>query len=253
MIRQDRLLFFGSMTLLVVLAWSYLVFFRTQMSPASMDMSMPDMLPWTISEYLLTFVMWVVMMIGMMTPSAAPMFILFDKLNQARFGWKQAFWRTALFLAGYLVVWIGFSALAMLAQGALHNSALLNDQMATTSPILGGVLFIMAGIYQFTPLKNACLKRCRTPLGFLITNWREGLLGAIQMGVSHGIYCLGCCALLMALLFIGGVMNLLWIAAIALYILIEKVTPIGLVFSRVIGIALIGWGGWMIASLWIAI
>jgi predicted metal-binding membrane protein len=141
----------------------------------------------------------------------------------------------------------------MLAQGALHNAALLNDQIATTSPILGGVLFIMAGIYQFTPLKNSCLKRCRTPLGFLMTNWREGLLGAIQMGVSHGIYCLGCCALLMALLFIGGVMNLLWIAAIALYILIEKVTPIGLVFSRVIGIALIGWGGWMIASLWIAI
>lgn len=253
MIRQERVLLVGSMTLLVVLAWSYLVILNTQMSAASMDGSMPDMLPWTISNYLLTFVMWVVMMIGMMTPSAAPMLIMFNQLNQARFGSKQALWRTALFLAGYLVVWIGLSVLAVLTQGVLHHAALLNDQVATTSPILGGALLIVAGIYQFTPLKNTCLKHCRTPLGFFMTSWREGLRGAIQMGVSHGIYCLGCCALLMVLLFIGGVMNLLLVAAIAVYILIEKVAPIGLVLSRAMGVALMLWGAWMIASMWIAI
>jgi predicted metal-binding membrane protein len=248
LIRLNRFVLFGSMSLLVVLAWAYLVFLRAQMPVNSMDMSMPDMLPWITSDYILTFIMWVVMMVGMMTPSAAPMVILFNNLNQARFGWKQAFGRTALFLAGYLFIWSAFSILATLVQGALHNATLLNNDIATTSPILGGVVLIMAGIYQFTPLKNACLKRCRTPMGFLMTSWRDGPRGAIQMGISHGTYCLGCCALLMALLFIGGVMNLLWIAAIALYILIEKVTSIGQVLSRVIGVGLVGWGAWMIVS-----
>jgi predicted metal-binding membrane protein len=120
--------------------------------------------------------------------------------------------------------------------------------MASASPLLGGALLVAAGAYQFTPLKDACLAHCRTPMGFLLAEWREGKLGPLVMGMRHGFYCVGCCWLLMALLFVGGVMNLVWVALIAAYVLVEKVTPARLLISRISGLAAIAWGLWLVVG-----
>jgi len=148
---------------------------------------------------------------------------------------EQPYVPTAIFLGGYVIVWTGFSALATLAQWGLHETALLSPMMVSTSPILGGLLLLTAGVYQWTPLKYACLKHCRSPLGFLMTNWREGPRGALIMGLRHGMFCTVCCWFLMALLFVAGVMNLLWVATITLFVLVEKVVPRGDIVGRVAG------------------
>ena len=142
---------------------------------------------------------------------------------------------TAVFLLGYLLVWTGFSALATLAQWGLHSAALLSPMMVSTSSVMGGVLLLAAGIFQWTPLKNACLIHCRSPLAFLMSEWRDGKRGALLMGVKHGSYCVGCCWILMALLFVAGVMNLLWVASITAFVLIEKVVPRGELVGHVAG------------------
>jgi predicted metal-binding membrane protein len=150
-----------------------------------------------------------------------------------------------MFLLGYLIVWTGFSAVAAFAQWILHARALLSPMMVGTSPVLGGVLLIVAGIFQWTPLKNACLTHCRSPLGFLMTEWREGRWGALVMGLNHGAFCTGCCWFLMALLFVAGVMNVWWIAILTVLVLLEKVVPRGLSVSKVAGIFLASWGLWL--------
>ncbi|TMP98954.1 MAG: DUF2182 domain-containing protein, partial [Verrucomicrobia bacterium] len=152
---------------------------------------------------------------------------------------------TGIFLLGYLAVWAVFSALAAVAQWILHSTALLSPMMVSTSPILGGALLVAAGVFQWTPLKNACLTHCRSPLSFLMTGWREGKLGAFVMGLKHGAYCAGCCWFLMALLFVAGVMNIWWVAIIAVFVLLEKVVPRGLFVGKVTGVFLAVWGVWM--------
>jgi len=137
------------------------------------------------------------------------------------------------------------SALAALAQWLLHATALLSPKMVSTSPLFGGLLLFAAGVFQWTPLKNACLTHCRTPLSFLMTDWREGKWGAFFMGLKHGAYCTGCCWFLMALLFVAGVMNVWWIAIITLFVLLEKVVPEGLFVGKLAGVLLVGWGVWM--------
>jgi predicted metal-binding membrane protein len=154
-----------------------------------------------------------------------------------------------MFLLGYLLVWTAFSALAALAQWALHATALLSPKMVSTSPLLGGLLLIAAGVFQWTPLKRACLSHCRSPLSFLMTDWREGKFGALLMGLKHGVFCTGCCWVLMALLFVAGVMNMWWVAVITILVLIEKVVPRGLQIGRVAGVGLALWGVLMIARL----
>jgi predicted metal-binding membrane protein len=149
---------------------------------------------------------------------------------------------------GYLVVWAAFSILATAAQWGLHAVSLLSPVAAITSPVFGGVLLVAAGIYQWTPLKHVCLSKCRSPMGFVLNEWREGRWGAFLMGLKHGVYCTGCCWSLMALLFVAGVMNLLWVAAIAGFILLEKVAPAGDRLGRVAGVLFIGWGVWMVAG-----
>jgi len=228
------------------LAWAYMLYLAwamrsmdmsgMEMEMGSMDMAMdqamPQMQAWGTTELLLTFVMWAIMMVAMMVPSAAPMILLFATINRKRRSQERPYVATSVL----------FSALATLAQWGLHSAALLSPMMVGTSPILGGVLLIAAGVFQWTPLKHACLAHCRAPFDFLMSDWREGTRGAFVMGLRHGTYCLGCCWFLMALLFVAGVMNLLWVAAITLFVLIEKVVPAGAVVGRVAGAVLVAAG-----------
>jgi predicted metal-binding membrane protein len=185
-------------------------------------------------------------MVAMMIPSVTPMILLYASTIRRRDNKHNIMMLTCLFVLGYLAIWTGFSILATIAQWGLHTASLLSPMMVSTSPILGGVILIAAGIFQLTPLKHACLRHCRSPLGFLMTEWRDGESGAFVMGLKHGMYCVGCCWLLMVLLFVTGVMNLLWIAFIAIFVLIEKLVPIGDWVARSAGILLIGYGIWMI-------
>jgi predicted metal-binding membrane protein len=210
------------------------------------EMAMPQMQTWTLVDLLLLFVMWTVMMVAMMVPSAAPMVLMFANVQRQRQKQQRPFVSTGVFLLGYLIIWTAFSLIATLAQWGLHSAALLSPMMISTSSLFGGVLLMAAGIFQWTPLKHTCLKHCRSPLGFITTDWRDGTWGALIMGLKHGSYCTGCCWALMALLFVAGVMNLFWVAIIAVFVLIEKIVPNGHWVSKASGLLLIAWGIWMI-------
>jgi len=201
-------------------------------------MAMPQVRSWEGVELLLLFVMWAVMMVAMMVPSVAPLILMFARANR-REGADRVVGSAGILLLGYLLVWWSFSGLAALAQWGLHGAAVLSPMMASTSPVFGGLLLVAAGVFQFTPLKHACLGRCRSPMGFLLSEWRRGRWGALTMGLKHGAYCVGCCWALMALLFVAGVMNLLWVAAIAVFVLLEKTAPMGEMLGRVTGVALV--------------
>jgi predicted metal-binding membrane protein len=220
----------------VLLAWVYLL------AGAGMDMSMADMamepMPWTISYALLMFVMWWIMMIAMMLPGAAPMVLLFTALKRKQEASSTPTVGAGIFLAGYLAVWAVFSLMATLAQWGLERVGLLSMGIGGGSVALAGVILLCAGLYQFSPLKAVCLRYCQNPIFFLSSHWRPGRRGAFRMGVVHGTYCLGCCWFLMALLFIGGVMNLIWIAGIAAYVALEKILPGGTQVSRAAGATL---------------
>ncbi|MFQ5788944.1 MAG: DUF2182 domain-containing protein [Acidobacteriota bacterium] len=239
-LKRDRTIVMTGLFGVAVLAWVYMFHLAWDMKGMDMsaEMAMPQMQAWDAMNLILLFVMWAVMMVAMMVPSAAPLILLFAKVNRQKRERQDPVVPTAVFLLGYLLVWAGFSAAATLAQWGLHSAALLSPMMMSTSPLLGGMLLIGAGIFQFTPLKRACLVHCRSPLGFLMTEWREGKLGALIMGVKHGTYCVGCCWILMALLFVAGVMNLLWVATITAFVLVEKVIPRGELVGRVAGVGL---------------
>ena len=213
-------------------------------------MVMLDLHIWGPTTILLLFVMWSVMMVAMMAPSAAPMILAFLTVNQRRQAADRPLVPVAIFLLGYLVVWTAFSAVATLAEWGLHQAAMLSTTMTATSTALNGGLLIAAGVFQWTPLKRACLKGCRSPLSFLMSEWREGTAGAFIMGLRHGAYCVGCCWALMALLFVAGVMNLLWVAVIALFVLAEKISAKGELLARVAGVALVIGGAALMAHLW---
>jgi predicted metal-binding membrane protein len=235
-LRRDRLMVLGGLVSISALAWAYLISLSVEMGTMEMAMEMAaSMQPWTTMDLVLRLVMWAVLMIAMMVPTATAMILAFATINCRRHLRAQPYPPTAIFLGGYVVVWTGFSALATLAQWALHEAALLSPLMASTSPILGGLLLLTAGGYQWTPLKYACLKHCRSSLGFRLTDWREGRRGALNMGLRHGLYCTGCCGFLMTLLFVAGVMNLLWVATMSLLVLVEKVVPRGDIVGRVAG------------------
>ena len=242
-LRRDRLIILAGLAVVAALAWAYTIYLASDMQ--NMDMTMPHMQAWGIVDFVLMFVMWWVMMIAMMTPSASPMVLMFATVNSKQRQQDKPFVPTAVFLLGYLIAWGGYSALATILQWALQSTALLSPMMESASPILGGGLLIAAGIFQWTPLKHACMKHCRTPMGFLMTEWRDGIQGALIMGLRHGYYCLGCCWILMALLFVFGVMNLVWVAVLAGFVLVEKVAPGGEWVSRISGIFLIVWGLWI--------
>jgi predicted metal-binding membrane protein len=242
--RRELALIWLCIILVVGLAWAYLVHLDRQMSTAmEHDMAMEAMgmsmqMPWTAADVGLTIVMWSVMMVGMMAGSALPVLLLIARGRASR-GSGHAGRHVAVFAAGYLAVWIGFSVVAAAAQWMLHEAAMLSPMMTTASPRLGGAILIAAGAYQLTPVKGACLTHCRSPLGFLMGHWRDGLSGAFQMGLRHGLFCLGCCWAVMCVLFVVGVMNLFWVAAITAFVLLEKVGPGGVWIARLAGIAMI--------------
>ena len=240
--------------LVTALAWAYLVVLDRQMSSsaesqaAMAKMGMIMAASWRTPDVFFAFTMWAVMMVGMMSASAGPVLLLFAGL-QARRGERQVPLAVLLFGLGYIAVWVGFSVCAALAQWALHEAALLSSTMAATSPLLGGAVLVAAGAYQLTPAKGACLRHCQSPLGFLLSHWREGASGALQMGVRHGAYCLGCCWALMGVLFAVGVMNLAWVAAISAFVLLEKTGRSGAQVARVGGVAMMAWGIFFAARL----
>ncbi len=234
----------SGLALIVTLSWAYVASLASDMQHMDMatEMAMPRMQAWGASELALTFVMWAVMMVAMMTPSAAPVILMFAGVNRRRKKQQVPYVPTSVFLLGYLVVWVAFGVLATAVQWGLHTASLLSPMMVSTSPVLGGVLLLIAGIYQWTPLKHACLSKCRSPLGFVLNEWREGRWGAFLMGLKHGSYCIGCCWSLMALLFVAGVMNLMWVAAIAGFILLEKVAPAGNRMGQSVGVLMVAGG-----------
>jgi predicted metal-binding membrane protein len=185
------------------------------------------------------------MMVGMMNPSALPMILLHERVQQHNLGEGPALQLSALFTLGYLLAWGLFSLVATSLQWGLQSAGWLSPMSMSVGTTLGSVLFAAAGIYQLTPLKNACLKHCRSPAEFLVEHRRTGLAGAVLTGIHHGLYCVGCCAVLMLLLFTAGVMNLIWVATIAAFVLIEKLAPHGLWIARIGGVAMLGIAVWL--------
>ena len=249
-IRHDRVVVALGLIGVAAVSWLYLL------AGAGMDMEPmqhgamtmhPQIPDWNISYLLVMFAMWWVMMIAMMLPSAAPMILLFAAANTKAARSRSAKVPTSIFAAGYLLVWGGFSLLATLLQWGLSSARLLDTMMQTNSNLLAAGLLIAAGAYQFSPLKTACLRHCRGPVQFISQYWQPGRIGAFKMGLIHGTFCLGCCWFLMALLFYGGVMNLLWIGGLALFVLIEKLAPRADIIGKLMGAVLLIWG---ISLLW---
>jgi predicted metal-binding membrane protein len=186
--------------------------------------------------------MWLVMMIAMMTPSVAPLIVVFARVNRERKQQRHPFVGAGYLITGYFLVWAIFSLAATSLQWLLQHISLLNPEMKTTNKILGSIILMTTGIFQFTPLKQTCLTYCRSPLNFVLLHWKEGKKGALRMGIENGFYCVGCCWMLMVLLFVAGIMNLLWVAMITLFVLVEKVSPGVKWVPYVAGFVLIGYG-----------
>ena len=250
-LRRDRLVVAGALGVTAALAWGYVLWLAADMDMGGMDMPEFRMIPaglglmapvdapWGLIEFAFVFVMWAVMMIGMMAPSAAPMILMYARMGRQGSAEGKPLAATGWFAAGYFLAWMGFSLAATLVQWMIERAALLDARMVSASNVLGGIVLIAAGVYQWSPLKDVCLAQCQSPIGFLMRygGFRGDLPGCLLMGLRHGAYCIGCCWALMALLFVGGAMNLLWIAALALVVLLEKLTPFGRGIALVAGVA----------------
>jgi predicted metal-binding membrane protein len=244
-LRRDRLVISAGLLGLAVLAWLYLWFDAARMHAMDGGMAMAPMAmpsPWAPMALGQTFVMWAVMMVAMMLPSAVPAIVLYAGLVRRHRAAGSAAPAAWVFAAGYLAVWVGFSLVAAVLQAALENAMLISPMLASTSNALTGGLFMLAGLYQWLPAKDACLQKCRAPLSFFMFRWRPGAAGALRMGAEHGAFCVGCCWSLMLLLFVAGVMNLVWIAVLAGLVLAEKLLPAGRTLGRAVGALLIAAG-----------
>ncbi len=250
LLRRDRWVVGAGIAGSAALAWAYQVYMAWGMEHGSPVIAalMPRMQAWTAWDALLLFAMWVLMMIAMMLPSVAPTVLAFAEINRRRREERSPFVPTGVFLAGYLAAWVGFSLVATLAQGALHAAALMSPAMMTRSPVLAGVLLVATGVFQWTPLKQACLSGCRSPFTFVLLHWRDGIPGAFRVGLHHGLYCVGCCALLMTLLLVNGVMSFWWMLLLSVFVLVERLAPGHPWSGRAAGLALCGWGVWVLAA-----
>ena len=282
LLRRDRVIVAASLAALTVIAWTYTLWLAAAMSGDGMSMSGPGMgadmrmdpamemdgmemeagaapslgtvlgispRPWSPVEAGVTLTMWVVMMVGMMLPSATPMILLYARVGRQSRKEGKPFAATGFFAGGYLLAWVGFALAATLGQWLMEGT-LLSPALASASRIFSGAVLIVAGLYQWTPLKDACLSQCQTPIVFLQRHggFRRDPAGAVGLGLRHGLYCIGCCWALMTLLFVGGIMNVLWIAAIAIFVLAEKVFFPGRLLSRIAGTLLIAAGLWQLIS-----
>lgn len=253
LVRRERLATVLALSLVTLFSWAYL--FRTaqrmpamsRMSGMQAAMGMADASSWGVAAAMGLFVMWAVMMAGMMLPSASPVILMVNGLYRRR-GGKKAQLCTVAFTGGYLAAWTGFSVAAALAQIALHRASLMSSAMVAQSSIFAGGVFVIAGVYQWAPVKQACLSRCRSPIRFLSEEWREGIRGAFSMGLRHGLFCVGCCWALMAILFAAGVMNLFWVALLTAFVLVEKLLPWGRLIEHASGVLLILWGAYLLAQ-----
>ena len=269
LLRRDRWIVGAGLVLLCLLSWIYLFsgggtgmnlwamstwqFPPTAMAPTGQTGGMMAMaMSWDGTYWLVMLIMWWVMMIAMMVPSAAPMILLFGRAyrrGHSRGQFESPLVPSAAFAGGYLIGWLVFSLAATALQWALEQAGLVHTMMMwSTSPWLSASFLIAAGIYQVTPLKNVCLDNCRSPIEFLSRHWRKGNWGALRMGLDHGLYCVGCCWFLMVLLFVGGVMNLVWIAGLAVFVLIEKLAPRGDLVGKAAGVLMLAAGGYLLLS-----
>jgi predicted metal-binding membrane protein len=250
-VRRDRLVVLAGVAALAGLGWLYLL-----MMAGMDDVAAPALRPWTGGDFAMMFSMWAVMMVAMMLPSAAPFLLVHARVARQNLATPRegaradrpravAIGPTGVLASGYLLAWTAFSLVATVLQWALERAALVSPRMVATTPYLASALLVAAGIYQLTPLKRACLAHCRSPIAFLMHDWRSGLAGALRMGVEHGFYCIGCCWFLMGLLFVGGVMNLLWIAGLSIFVLVEKAAPRGEAIARVAGALFVAAGVWI--------
>ena len=240
--RAERTAVFVSLAALAAIAWILTVQLAGGGSMPARSMDRASAMPSTARQLFLVTGMWAAMMIGMMVPSATPMVVGYTDWTRRVPTSGSRPGAVTSFLSGYLIVWLGFSLLAAIVQVTFERAELVTAMGATTHPALGGAVLLLAGLFQVTPWKASCLRRCRTPLGFLIAEWRDGAVGALIMGVRHGAYCLGCCWALMAVLFVVGTMHLVWMAAIAGFVLAEKVAPRVLRIHYAAAAALTGWG-----------
>ena len=236
-----------SLLLLMALSWLYLLLVADGMKAmtgtggSAKYMWLMPMGQWNFTDFILAFLMWVIMMVGMMIPSATPMIFLYAKIRR-RAEASHAVPLTLIFSLGYFAVWVIFSLAATSLQYLLTEWRLYSDLMVTNNTLLSGLILVLAGVYQLTPWKNACLAHCQSPIGFFTRHWQDGAAGAIRMGLTHGWYCLGCCWLIMLVLFSVGVMNLLWIAILSVFVLCEKFIATGKNVSYATGIVLIAFG-----------
>ena len=238
--RRDFLVIIGSLTGVTSLSWAYLVLMARDMgSGGSFCMANMGIHGWSLGYFWMMFCMWAVMMAGMMVPSAAPMILIYAAVARKAQDQGTPIASSAIFTAGYIFMWTLFSLAVTLVQWQLDRAALISPMMVSNSPKFGAVLLIGAGIYQWLPAKNSCLEHCRSPFHFISSHWKQGKMGAWMMGVSHGTFCIGCCWALMLLLFVGGVMNILWISAITLFVLLEKLLPLGRLGGKISGILMV--------------
>jgi len=254
--RQDRRVVLGAIVAVSAAAWAYVVWLATTMDMSGQAMDMPGMMmaptfqPWSTADFVLIWLMWAVMMVGMMLPSVAPMVLIYARVARQALAQGKPFAASGWFVTGYLLSWAGFSLLATAAQWGLEQAALLSPMTMAADYLVGATLLILAGLYQWTPLKGACLTQCQAPLIFIQRHggFRQEPTGSVRLGAEPGLYCIGCCWALMLLLFAGGVMNVLWIAAIAGFVLLEKVFAAGRMLSRAAGAGLIVAGLWLMAG-----
>jgi predicted metal-binding membrane protein len=246
--KRDRRLVLGALAVLAALAWGYTIYLGAQHASMAGAMARPMAMKWTLLDFAFMLVMWAVMMFAMMLPSVTPTVMIFGRVRERRELSGRPFAPTGAFVSGYLLAWVGFSLVATGINWWLHTNGSMTSMMGKIAPVAGGSLLIVAGLFQWTPIKDACLDHCRSPMSFLMQHWREGSSGAMMMGLHHGTYCLGCCWMLMLLLFVLGVMKLPWVALVTIVVLAEKVLPHGRIISRSLGLFLIVWGAWLIAT-----
>jgi len=242
-LRADRVAVFGGLVVVTTVAWVLTVQLAGAMGMPDGTMDPASAMPSAGPSLLLATGMWAAMMIGMMVPTATPMIVAYTDWTRRGSSSGRRVAAVGSFLSGYMLVWLAFSVLAAVMQLTLARVGALNMAGTIARPALGGAVLVLAGLFQVTPWKGACLSSCRTPLGFLIAEWRDGARGGLIMGIRHGAYCLGCCWALMGVLFVVGTMHLVLMAAVAGFVLAEKVAPRILHVRYAAALLLIGWGG----------